>query len=102
MTPEDFNKLLRERVDKIFLTLDSKGVEYATDADRLHNFKVAAQIDGETPAQALWGMFKKHLVSLKDMKDGVTPLSKELIDEKCGDTVNYVILLEAIFIECLD
>lgn len=101
MTPENFEQLLRERIQKIRSTLGMKDDEYATDDDRLHNFKMAARIDNETAVQVLWGMFKKHLVSLMDMINGIMSLSETLIDEKCGDSINYIILLEAIFKETL-
>ena len=98
MTNEDFDKLLDRRLEKTREVLGKKGEEYASDVDRLHNFKAAGRMDGESPEKALWGMLKKHLVSVMDMANGITSPIKctdEYIDEKIGDTINYFILLEA-------
>lgn len=105
MLVTQFNALLKQRLAKAEAVLGSKAAEYATDDDRLHNFKVAARYDDESPEKALWGMLKKHLVSLQDMINATEkhaahhPL--EMIDEKVGDSINYLILLEAIMKERL-
>jgi hypothetical protein len=103
MTRQDFDKLVAERLAKITSVLSSKGTEYSGDGgDRLHNFKVAARISGETPEKALWGMVMKHLVSvidiINDLDRGIVA-SKERVDEKVGDTINYLILLEGLLEE---
>ncbi len=99
MTPQDFDKLLAARLDKIKAVLSSKATEYAHGNDRLHNFQVAARIDDTTPEQALWGMLLKHLVSVSDLVKGRLQPTRSMVNEKIGDTVNYLILLEAIFAE---
>ena len=102
MRTEAFLALLEQRIDKIRAVLASKAKEYATDADRLHNFKLAAQLTRETPPEALRGMLVKHWCSIMDIVDGVKynrPLSLAQVDEKIGDAVNYLILLEAILKE---
>ena len=43
-----------------------KSLEYATE-DRLHTFKVAAEIQNCTPIGALGGMMVKHTVSVYDL-----------------------------------
>ena len=97
MTSEKFNLILEETLDKCKNTLGVKAEEYAT-SDRLHNFKVAAEIQNCTPMTALAGMMAKHTVSVYDLigraEYGVdVPL--ELWDEKIGDHINYLILLSA-------
>jgi hypothetical protein len=103
MKNEDFNVILKARLLKITKTLSSKAEEYADEGDRLHNFKAVAMMDeGETPERALKGMWKKHLVSvfdiINDLDYEVLPTVK-CIDEKLGDAINYLILLEALIIE---
>jgi len=98
MKTEVFQKLLERRIGKIQETLSSKAKEYATE-DRLHSFKVAARLQNTNQATALWGMSTKHLVSVIDMVDGVQVPTKHKIDEKIGDLINYLILLEAALIE---
>lgn len=99
MNQKEFDKILQARIQEIQNVLGSKAKEYAHKGDRLHNFKVAAQIDKETSEQALWGMLKKHLVCIMDMKDGNLEISEAMVNEKIGDAINYLILLEALMKE---
>jgi hypothetical protein len=103
MRREDFDALLDRRIGKMQAVLRSKALEYSQADDRLHNFHAAARADGTDPAQALWGMALKHWVSIRDMvkQIGTTgiPPSREMVDEKIGDMVNYLVLLEAVFEE---
>jgi len=103
MDQENFDKLLGRRLEKINSVLKSKAKEYAK-GDRLHNFKVAAMLAQSpiTPEQALLGMLRKHLVSvidiIEDTGNGIVA-SRAMVDEKVGDTINYMILLEALLVE---
>lgn len=98
MTNEQFNEILQCRVGQIYATLSSKAKEYSSEGDRLHNFKVAATITSQIPERALWGMLMKHLVSVQDIVEGLETKcflpKKELVEEKIGDLINYLILLE--------
>ena len=58
MTSKRFNEIIGDQLDRCEHILCVKAKEYATD-DRLHNFKVAAALQG-TPRQALAGMMAKH------------------------------------------
>jgi hypothetical protein len=98
MTNKEFELLVNERCKLIKAVLNSKGKEYGA-TDRLHNFKVASRIDAETPLQSAWGMFKKHLVSIIDIKDGLQLPTTDMINEKFGDAINYLILMEALIKE---
>ena len=98
MTNHTFMLLLENRLKKIADTLDVKGKEYGTH-DRLHNFKAAGLATRRTPAQACTGMMAKHWVSVLDMVERAAdghPPTTAMIDEKIGDLVNYLILLEAL------
>lgn len=53
MKNDRFDILVTARIRKIENILKSKAGEYASDKDRLHNFKVAARIKGQTPLEAL-------------------------------------------------
>ena len=98
MRQEEFDFIVKERIEKIVSVLQKKGAEYATYEDRLHNFKRAANLMRCTPAEALLGMYAKQIVSVIDLvKQGIR--EKEVIDEKIGDSINYLILLEAILKE---
>lgn len=108
MRSADFDKIVNERIEKIKKILGSKAKEYASNEDRLYNFKRAAEMDRTTPAKALWGMMAKHRVSVADLVEGEGCVVmdqesyKALIEEKIGDSINYLILLEAILKEYLN
>ncbi len=95
MNAEQFNTVLNEQIDTIKGILQSKAKEYATD-DRLHNFKVAAEIQNCTPEQALAGMMAKHTISVYDMINSGGDYSVEQWSEKITDHINYLILLKAL------
>jgi hypothetical protein len=98
ITEEFFQYILNERVCQIEDVLAKKAREYVRNEDRLHNFNVASIISNKTREDVLWNGFAlKHLVSVFDMvndiNEGKLP-KKELVDEKIGDLINYLILLE--------
>ena len=99
MNAEDFDKIVAARMAWCNKTLCAKGDEYARDGDRLWNFKAAGRKRNQHPAQALAGMEVKHDVSVDDIIDGlargIVP-PKELVAEKIGDSINYLLLLEGL------
>jgi hypothetical protein len=99
MTTDQFEKTFEARVDLCRRVLISKNTEYARGQDKLHNFKEAASMEGQSPEQALRGMLLKHWQSLRDLcndldRDIIHPIS--LWDEKIGDSLNYLFLLDAL------
>lgn len=99
MNSIDFNEVLDEQLERTKKVLSGKAVEYATDDDRLHNFKVAAHLQGTTLRQAVAGMMVKHTVSVYDMAALETEFTGEMWDEKITDHINYLILLKAALVE---
>ena len=89
---------MKKQLDKSVEVLCSKAKEYAT-TDRLHNFKVAAQIQGISTSEALVGMMAKHTVSIYDMVRSGNAYSAEMWDEKITDHINYLLLLKAVIEE---
>lgn len=102
MNTKDFDKIVAARMAWCNKTLCAKGDEYARDGDRLWNFKAAGRKRNQHPAQALAGMEVKHDVSVDDIIDGlargIVP-PKELVAEKIGDSINYLLLLEGLIEE---
>lgn len=114
MNKKDFNDLLEARIIKTRNVLEAKNAEYASDTDKLHNFKRAGKMLRCSPEKALIGMWTKHIISILDMMD---ELEKKCgtsancfpsldpdeyigtIEEKIGDAINYLILLEALIKE---
>lgn len=105
MKSTDFEILLNARWKKSVKTLADKGNEYSSDVDRLHNFKAAGRKRNMTPENALMGIKVKQDVSVddivKNLDKGILP-SRALMDEKIGDSINYLVLLEALIIERIE
>ena len=99
MTSEVFNNHLQHMQDVSVETLLNKAKEYATDGDRLHNFKVAADVQGISPTAALAGMMAKHTVSVYDMIGTGQVYPLDLWEEKIKDNINYLFLLWALLNE---
>ena len=95
MTATEFERIFEEQVERSRIVLVNKASEYATE-DRLHNFKVAAALEGKTPEQALAGMMAKHTVSVYDMAESGLAYPIDLWQEKITDHINYLFLLNAI------
>jgi len=97
VSAERFAEIVDEMLARCRGVLTAKAKEYATE-DRLHNFRIAAKLQGITERQALAGMMSKHTVSVYDMcRSGDYPI--ELWDEKITDSINYLLLLRALVIE---
>lgn len=106
MTSKEFDAILSRRFDLTKKVLAKKRQEYANPMntvfeDRFHNFGRAAAIMRTTKEQALIGMFSKHLVSILDIVErfGYDKPSEEMVEEKIGDAINYLILLEGMLKE---
>ena len=101
MTTEQFEQIIRRRMELGLETLAHKAKEYAK-GDRLHNFKRGGEVMGCSPERALLGYMTKHLVSVVDIIDdiekGHAP-TQTYWDEKLGDLYNYVLLLDAVVTE---
>lgn len=103
MNASDFDSVVKNRIALIEKILVAKRAEYAPDGgDRLHNFNRAASMLGCSRERALIGMWTKHIISILDIVDGLSPaspISIPLVEEKIGDAINYLILLEAMLKE---
>jgi hypothetical protein len=102
MTNEKFDEMLERRVQLIRSVLKSKGREYTnSQADRFHNFNRAGNIQQISREKALVGMFTKHLVSILDIVDNIETErpTYAVIEEKIGDAINYLVLLEGVLKE---
>lgn len=109
MNTQDFDKVVDRRLNLIKNVLKSKGDEYASENERFLNFIEAGEMQGCAPEQALWGMAAKHFISVKElmrrleavqsMVKGVQMYDESFIEEKIGDSINYLILLEGILKE---
>lgn len=103
MNRERFNKIVDNRCDQIKSTLIKKGAEYSTNENVFHNFDDSVGISFcPTPEMVAWEYMTKHLQSIRDLvestKHGYAGYPTEaMINEKIGDAVNYLILIEGMF-----
>ena len=99
MNNQEFEAVVEDQLEKCKSLLVAKGREYSTPADKLHNFKVAAEMQGITPRQALGGMMAKHTVSIFDMIQSENDFIASVWNEKITDHINYLLLLQGIVVE---
>ena len=99
MKKSEFQDVVLDQLNRCEDMLVVKGSEYATDTDRLSNFRAAAAIQNTTMLQALGGMMVKHTVSIYDMIRSNGVYEQELWDEKITDHINYLLLLQAVLQE---
>ena len=99
MDAQEFEKILNNQLDTICTMLSTKAKEYADNTDRLHNFKVAADLQGCSNIRALGGMMVKHTVSIYDMIASDKAFTVDVWDEKITDHINYLILLRACIVD---
>jgi hypothetical protein len=97
MKQEDFNNIIRNRLRQIKSLLSRKNSEYANIDDVHINFKTATGLSfHDTPQKVLWEYCVKHLQSIKDIVEG-KEASYETIQEKIGDVVAYMLILETMY-----
>lgn len=100
-----FDAVIERRIGKTRALLLAKGNEYASPDSRFHNFVQGAALMRCTPERALLGYMAKHLVSIVDMIDALDQgVAGELDawDEKIGDVIVYLHLLEAMVKKRID
>ena len=105
MTRKQFvQDVVQRRVQLIQDVLQSKNEEYAGQEDVFKAFTEALPLSFHDTKQAVaWEFMVKHLQSIKMIiearsKSGKIPDEKAL-EEKIGDAINYLILIEGMFKE---
>ncbi len=102
MTGEQFDNVVQSTVKHCVDTLVIKGKEYRRNDDPLHNFNIGASITGKSREDVIWGFALKHFISIQDIKNDINQgkLPKiEVIDEKYGDLINYLLIEKASIID---
>ena len=105
MKAADFEKISKELMDHCWDIMFSKAKEYASDEDRLANFKQPTTLFHTNPAKIALFYDSKHIASMVKMADdidkGILP-SKEFLMEKVGDYINYGLLFYGAVMEMVD
>lgn len=99
----EFDKVLSNRIESTIAVLKSKAKEYAPGVDRYHNFNKAGRMHNIEPEEALKHFLTKHLVSIFDFVEDLPAIRNDtnlaMVQEKIGDAINYLILLEGMIID---
>lgn len=100
MNHAEFEIVLNERINAIRSVLASKAKEYSSDEDRMHNFVRSGEILRCSPESAALAFAVKHLTSAMDLIASAESgtLKRDVIKEKFGDLINYLILIEAMLL----
>ena len=93
-----YNETLKRRIELIQKSLGTKNKEYAHKEHPYRNFIMGAAHIRSTPHKVLWGYMLKHFISVEDIIEGRNqkPVTEDYVEEKIGDMINYLILLEGI------
>jgi len=94
MKAKEFEQLFERRVKMCRKTLVQKAEEYSSEEDRLYNFKRGSDFLGQTPSESCLSYMTKQLVSVYDLVQSDKRITQAIIDEKIGDAINYLVLLE--------
>ena len=99
----DFDRLVEQETQRMKDVMCSKSADYSAAYDKLFNFKLAAELDGISPIEALRGMWLKHRTSIRqgldELLEGKPCRSEAWWIEKFTDDRNYSILLQALLVE---
>jgi hypothetical protein len=95
---QQFDDSIKETIDSCIKTLIIKGKEYRRNNNPFHNFEVGSRITNQSREDIIWSFAIKHFISIQDikndLKNGIIP-SKEILDEKYGDLINYLLIEKA-------
>ncbi len=102
MTYDKFMELLEERFNKTRETYSTKMIEYSNVNDVFESFKKGVGFSfHDTPEGVAWEYACKHFESIKTIisKCPEQVPTDELLEEKIGDAINYLIILEGLIKE---
>lgn len=107
MTEKRFDHEVDNICNSIKEVLSIKAKEYRRNNNPLHNFDVGVYMSSykQSREEIIYGMALKHIISIADIRDDVKKgklPSKELLDEKYGDAINYLILEKASIIDKIE
>ena len=105
MKAEQFEQNSKQLIDHCWDLMFSKAKEYASDEDRLANFKQGTSLFNTNPATVCMFWDAKHIASMvkiaQDMDKGILP-TREMLLEKCSDYLNYGLLFYSLVLEQIE
>lgn len=87
---------LKKQIKTIKNTLKLKSEEYDSKTQALNNFKIAADLTHSNMSTVCYGYLLKHLISVYEMIVLNREFEEEIVEEKFGDLINYIIILKII------
>lgn len=106
MTPETFEKIWLDQVQKEKTMLLERAEAYATGGDRLGNFKCGAALIGGHPLKYGFSLVVKHIMALRDLIDKIEAgggrfddKEAEKFEEYVTDIRNYAVLFKGLYHE---
>lgn len=105
MNKEFLKEVIADTLEKIEDTLGVKALEYVREDNAMHNFDIGARMTNQIREKVLYGFALKHHISIADMRNDIENNllpKKEVIEEKFGDAINYLILEKASMLHRLE
>ncbi len=102
ITEDEFKKFFYNRFEKCSETLIKKSEEYSSEEDKMRNFNVSARMLGIEPEQVAFLYMMKHFESVYEIVMNQKKVTREIWDEKIGDLINYLFLIDAILMKKLE
>ena len=106
MHPSKFASIIEASIASMNSLATVKGGEYASDSDRLSNFREASRRLGLLPEEVLLVYLDKHYAALcnyvRDLKAGRNRPRSEPIEGRADDMILYIILFKALLAERTD
>lgn len=103
MSPNEFHTLMETTFNSLRQLTAVKSGEYASDSDKLSNFRAASQRLGQLPEQVLLVYLDKHYAAIcnfvQDLAKGRTRTRSEAIEGRVHDMMVYGVLLLALLRE---
>lgn len=105
MTEKRFDEIVEEVCEQVKQTLLVKAKDYRRNNNVFHNFDEGSKRTGLIREKVLDGFLLKHEISIaditNDLVNGKLP-TKELLDEKFGDNIIYLIIKKASIIDKIE
>lgn len=106
MKAEQFEDIWMKQVAAEKDMLLERAAAYATNGDRLGNFKEGGQLNACHPLRYGFSLVSKHIIALRDLigkveagKADFTAYELDKLTEYVTDIRNYAVLLKALYIE---
>lgn len=100
MNGSEFKQLLNQTTERLWSLTETKGAEYAGDADQLANFKRLGRLLDLHPTAVLLVYLHKHLDAIgsyvKATSKGQAVIESEPIEGRIDDAILYLILLKGL------